>query len=122
MLPADKVPSFDEKGSSHQDCERLARSWIRMTHLDPSRRAAALVLHVNSVARRVCTSAGGGPVGSNDGASRILEISENYFAPESATRFTREWCVFFIIAGRTNRLMRLSWRSTYLGAGRSPKW
>ena len=53
MLPAGNVPTFDEKWSSFQDYERQVRLWMRMTHLDPSKRAAASILRANSVARQV---------------------------------------------------------------------
>ena len=57
---------------------------MRMTHLEPSKRTAALIMHTNLVARQVCMPAGGDHQKSNDGASRILGILGNYFAPEAA--------------------------------------
>ena len=52
--------------------------------MEPSSRAAALVSYMNSVARQVRLSAGGKHFEDTDGASRVLEISRNYFAPGDA--------------------------------------
>lgn len=57
---------------------------MRMTYLGPSKRAAALILRVNSVARQFWLPAGGDHQDTSDGGLRILEISGIYFAPEAA--------------------------------------
>ena len=46
--------------------------------------AAALVLHLSSVARQVCPSAGGDQLEKTNGVSRFLEILRKYFALEAA--------------------------------------
>ena len=84
MLPADKVPIFDEKGASSQGCEHQGRLCVRIAKMAPSSCAAALVLRMNSVAREVCLSAGGNRPIRYDGAMCMLEILRNYFAPEVA--------------------------------------
>ena len=74
MLFAEKVPTLDEGGSSSQDYDKQVRLRLRMTQLEPPKRAAALILRRNLAARQTCMPAGGDHLESHDGALRILEI------------------------------------------------
>ena len=84
MLSAEKVPTSDGEGASFQDYEQQVRVWMCTAKMEPSNRAAASVIFTNSVARQVCLSAGGDILENADGASRMLKISRNYFAPAAA--------------------------------------
>ena len=77
MSPAGEAPTFDVKGPSFQDYGQQVRMWMRATHLDRSRRAAALILRMNSAARQVSPFAGGDRLDSHVAALLILEISKN---------------------------------------------
>ena len=81
MLPAEKVPIFDGKGSSFKDYEQQVRLWVPIAHLEPSKRAGT---------RQVRLSAGGDRLESNHGAMYILDISMNYFALGAGDSIYRE--------------------------------
>ena len=55
MSPLDVDAVFGRKESSFQEYEGQVRQWLRMTHLERSKRAAVSILRMNSVARRVST-------------------------------------------------------------------
>ena len=90
MLPAGRLPIFGGNGAFSQRRVQQVRLWMRMTKMEPSSRAAALVLNVNSVARQVCLSAGGDHLENTDGVSRALEILRNFFAPEAPDSIRQE--------------------------------
>ena len=54
---------------------------MRGAEAGPTIRASTLVLRMNSVARQVCLSGGGGHLGINDGVMCMLDILRNYFPP-----------------------------------------
>ena len=90
---------FDGKGSSFLDYEQQVRLRMCATRTDPASRASAVVMHVSSVPRRVCSSAGGGHVDDQDGVAQILGILRSCFAPgdedaiyQQAMRFLRYRC------------------------------
>ena len=95
MLPADKVPTSHGSGPSFQDYEEQVRFWMRMTHLDPARRTAALIFRMNSAARQVRMSAGGDHLDSHNGALRISDSSKK-FASEAAGSLYREVAHFLL--------------------------
>ena len=57
---------------------------MRMTRLEPSKRAAAALLLMHSAARQVRLPGGGDHLDRNDGAISVLGVLKNYFAPEAA--------------------------------------
>ena len=76
MLSAEKVSIFDGKGTFFRNFEQVARSWMRFTKMAPPSRAAALAVHMNSVARQVCPPAGGDRLGNTEDASRAGNFAE----------------------------------------------
>ena len=102
MLPAGKFPASNGGGASFLGSERQVCLWMRMTKMGPASRASALALRVNSVGGQGCLSSGGGQLGDNDGATRMLEILRNYFAPEAADSICQEVvrCTQYRRAGR----------------------
>ena len=90
MLPAGKVPIRGGEGSSFQDYGRQVCLWIRMTHLEPAERAAALISQLNSAARQVWLAAGGDHLDSSDGAAYISGALKNCLSPEAAGLIYRE--------------------------------
>ena len=61
-----------------------------MTTMVPSSRVPALVLHVTSVARQVCPSAGAEHLDNNDGATCAPALLRYYFAPEAVGPINQE--------------------------------
>ena len=61
------APVFDKEGSLFHGHGQQVRLRTQMTNSGLSGRAAALVLRVESVARRVCLAAEGGHMADNDG-------------------------------------------------------
>ena len=90
MLPTEKGPTFDGKGSSVQAYELQVRLWMRMTKMEPATRASACVLRANSVARQVCSSADCDHLGNNGSLARMLGKLRNYFAPGAANSINQE--------------------------------
>ena len=65
---------------------------MRVTNLGPSRRAAALVLHMSSTAAKYDNNdeATGDHLANNDEAERIANSLRNYFARETVTSISQE--------------------------------
>ena len=76
-----------------------------MTNMGPSRRAAALVLHMSSTAAKYDNNdeATGDHLANNDEAERIANILRNYFARETVASIFQEAArsLRFRRAGRT---------------------
>ena len=104
MPPAARVPGFDGKGSSYIIYEQQVRLWRQVANLDPSKRAAALILQVETVARQVCLAAGSDSVANNDGAEQILGILKDYFAPDAVDSAFQE-VARFLQFKRTDQTM-----------------
>ena len=77
-------------GSSLINYEQQVRPWRQATSRDPSKRAAALILRMGTVAHQVCSAAGSDIVANNDGVDRILAILRAYFAPEAVESGNQE--------------------------------
>ena len=90
VLPTAQVPVCDGKGSPYLHFELQARLWRQVANLDPSERAAALILRMVAVARQVGPPAGGDFVVNDGGAERILNILKDYLAPDAANSIYRE--------------------------------
>ena len=84
MLPAENARVADGSGPSFLKYEQQAGLRRRVTNLDPSKRAVALILQTGAVARRVCLAAGSHVITNDDGVERALAILRDYFAPEAA--------------------------------------
>ena len=101
MSSVGKVPIFQGQGAASQGYEQQVRLRMRMSGTEPSGRATALVLHMNSVARQVCLSAWGDHLGNTDGASRMLETPRKYVAPEDMDSIKKEVVRLMQFAGTT---------------------
>ena len=82
MLPAEQVPASNAKGPSFINYEQDARLWRQLTNLGPGKRASALILRRDSVARQVCLGAESDAVTNIDGLGLILAILRKYFEPD----------------------------------------
>ena len=65
---------FDGGGESLANYAQEVGLRRRVASLDPATCASALILHMGSVARDVCVSAGGDVVRSQGGAKKIAEL------------------------------------------------
>ena len=122
MSPSGKVPVLGWKSASSQDYEHQALFWMGMTKTEPSSRVAALVLHMNSVARQVCTSAGGEHLDNNDGVMCMLEIPRNSPPPEAVDSIFQEWLLLQNFVGRTRRSASISRNMICDGVRRGRNW
>ena len=122
MWPEEKVPAFGGRRASLQDYEQQDPLWIRLTKMEPPGRAAASVLRMDSVARRVYPPAGGDQLENSDGAKCVVEIPRNYFAPKAAGSIYRELVRFHSFVGRAKRWTSISRGTIWYGARRSQKW
>ena len=61
-----------------------------MTNMEPSKRAAALVVHMNSRARQACLAVAGDHIAKNNGAEHVVNTLRDYFAPATADTIYRE--------------------------------
>ena len=84
------VPALDGWGVNFLDLYHEVHLWARATHTELTARASLLVLHMQPAPRQVCLAEGSDISAHGDGASQILNISRNYFAPEAAMRFTNK--------------------------------
>ena len=96
--------SFGGKGPPFIDYEQQVRLWRRVANLDPSKRAAASILRIDTVARQVCLAAGSDFVVNNDGAERIVTILKDYIAPDAADSVDQE-VARFLQSKRPGRTM-----------------
>ena len=80
MLPVVQTPVFDRKGPSRFDHEQQVRLPRQVTSLGSAKRAAALILRIDLVARRARSAAGSDIIANFDGAGRILAALRGYFA------------------------------------------
>ena len=63
---------FHGKGASFIEFEQQVRLWMQMTEMEPPKRAAALVVHMNSTARQVCLAVAGDHIAKNNGAEHVV--------------------------------------------------
>ena len=75
---------FHGKGASFIEFEQQVRLWMQMTEMEPPKRAAALVVHMNSTARQVCLAVAGDHIAKNNGAEHVVNTLRDYFAPATA--------------------------------------
>ena len=75
-VPYGKDPSF-----INYDQQVLLRG--KVANLDPPELAAARIRRTETVARQLCLATGSDVVTNNDGADRILTISQDYSAPDA---------------------------------------
>ena len=124
MLPAEKASVFGRQRPSFLDFERQVRLRMQMANMEPSKTAAAPVLHTNSTARRVCLAAAGDHLATNDGLERIADTSSNYFGLKQWIRYTRWWSAPCDFLGRAKPSTGILWNLIYYDAKLNPicKW
>ena len=81
MTPTSAAPCFGGRGESFASYSPEAEFWARVRNLDPTRRASALVLHMEPAAREVCWATGDERLLYQDGAAKLLQVLRDYFAP-----------------------------------------
>ena len=79
-----------------------------MANVEPAKRAQALILEMDRVARQACTSAGRDVILYNGGAQKILQISHERLAPNAVDAIHRE-VVRFLHFVRADQKMEASW-------------
>ena len=70
-----------------------------MTNLGPVKRAAALNLHMGSVARENCMALSNDQLSCPEGAAKILQVLRNCLAPEEVDSICHEVARFFAFQG-----------------------
>ena len=73
MLPPVSAPSFDRKGESSANYAQQVALWREVTNLGPAKRASALILHLDTVARNVCVAAESDAIMVHEGVEKIAE-------------------------------------------------
>ena len=66
-----------------------------MTNLEPPKRASALILIMDPVAREVCMAAGSDQILGADGVMKIVKLLNDYFAPDAADSVHQAVACFF---------------------------
>ena len=90
MLPAVSVPAFGGTGSSRFSYEQQVELWRQNTNLGPAKRASALPLQMDDVARQVCMAAGSAVIMDGNGLEKISSILRDYIAPAAADTANHE--------------------------------
>ena len=103
MAPLVNAPFSDRKGESFANCNREVELWRRVTNLGPAKRASALMLEMDVVARKVCVATWGDQISGQDGAIEIMKSSHDSFALDTAGSVYQEVARFsqFELANRT---------------------
>ena len=83
ISPPIVAPWFDGKGASSSNYEQQVELGRQVTNWALTKRASALISHMDAVAREVYMSAGSGVIIDHDQV-RILDILHDFFAPEAA--------------------------------------
>ena len=94
----EKAPASDGQGANFFDREHQVRLGMRATRAELTARASLLA----SRPRRVRLAEGGDILDRGDGASKILNILRNYFAPDAADAVRRQ-VVRFVRFRRTDQ-------------------
>ena len=83
------VPTFDGETSSIASYERLFLLLNQISPIEPSKRAANLMLRMNFMARQVCMAIRKGCIEQDYGVHRLLRILRGRFAPEAVAALYR---------------------------------
>ena len=106
MLPSASVPSFGSKGASFSDYEQQVKMRQDATTTVLGRRASALILHMDVVARRVRMAAGGDVTMGQEGAGEISAVLPGFMAPDVVDsvyqEVVRTWCSAVCFAANWN--------------------
>ena len=77
------VPFFGGKGESCSNNAREVELRSRVTNLEPTRRASALIMNIDPVAREARKVAGNDQIMDPDGVPKILQVPNDYLAPDA---------------------------------------
>ena len=77
MIPTVNVPFFDGKSKSFSNCAQEVGLWSRVTNLEP-------------VAREVRMAGGTDQITDQNGAMKIMQLLNDYFAPGAADSANEE--------------------------------
>ena len=89
-MPTVAAPVFAGKGECIAKYFQEVELWTRVTTLDPTKRASALVLQTHPVPRGVCIARGNEQLSDRDNAAKVLDVLRDYFAPEPGAALYRE--------------------------------
>ena len=81
-MPTVNAPFFNGKGGSSSNDAQKVESGNGATDLEPLKRASAPVLNMGPAARGVCVAAGDDQIIHPGGATKILRVPHDYFAPD----------------------------------------
>ena len=85
------------RGSTLIAYEQQVYLWRHVANLGPSRRASALLLRMDTVARQVFLHAGGDTFTNGKGAGSVLGILREYFAPGAVDSISQGGVRFFAV-------------------------
>ena len=80
MAPTVAAPYLDGRGDPPANCAEKVELRSRVTNLDVTKSAPALVLQMGPVARDVCVAAGSEQLSDLDGATKIAQSLHDHFA------------------------------------------
>ena len=120
MLPAANAPFFGWECPSFFTYEQQLRPWRQVTNHDPSKRAAALILLIETVEPRAWLAARGDIFADNDWAERTLATIKGFLPRDHSTRSSEKWPAFLTSSGWTKRWMSSPWGPICYVAKRNP--
>ena len=83
MRLAANASFFNGNCESFPDYAQEVGIWSRVTHVEPTRRAAAFILNMDLIARNAWMAAASGQIVGPDCAMKITHVPNEYFGPEA---------------------------------------